>query len=52
MPNLSGSEYLLWSGVAVMAISVGMGLLAVTAFFFIGRNLNKRLEQEYGKPQS
>ncbi len=52
MLNMSGSEYLLWGGATVMAVSVGMGLLAMTVFFFTGRKIKKRLEQEYGNPQS
>ncbi len=51
MLHLSGSELLLWGGIGVMAVSVGLGIVCMVLTFFTGRRLKKKLEKEYGKPQ-
>lgn len=51
MFDLSGSEFLFWSGLVLMA---GVILLAgpVIGYFTIkGRKIKKKLEQEYGEPR-
>lgn len=47
--ELTTSEWLFYGGLAVMAIAFMMALLCITVFFFTGRELKKKLEQEYGK---
>ncbi len=51
MLNLSESELLLWGGIAVMTVSVGIGIFCMVLFTLTGRRLKKKLEEEYGKPQ-
>ena len=47
--QLTTSEWLFYGGLAVMAIAFMMAFLCITVFFFTGRELKKKLEQEYGK---
>lgn len=51
MLDLSQSELLLWGGIAVMAISAGVGIISIALSAVTGRKLKKKLEKEYGKPQ-
>lgn len=51
MLDLSQSELLLWGGIAVMAISTGVGIISIALSAVTGRKLKKKLEKEYGKPQ-
>lgn len=50
MLYLSGSEWLFWGGIGTMVLSVALGIMSVVVFTFTGRGIQKRLEQEYGKP--
>ena len=49
MLGLSGSEWLFYGGIAVMAAAGVLGMLSVIVFTLTGRALRDRLEQEYGK---
>ncbi len=49
--GLSGSQWLFYGGLALMAVSLLLGLICLGALCFTGRKLKKRLEEEYGKPR-
>lgn len=48
MFGLSGSEYLLYGGLTVMAISVIAAVVCVIVFRAAGKKIRRMLEQEYG----
>lgn len=49
--GLSGSQWLFYGGLALMAAALILGLACLAVFIFTGRRLKKRLEEEYGKPR-
>ena len=49
MVGLSGSEILLYGGIAVMAVAVAVAVVCVVIFRCTGRKLKSTLEQKYGK---
>lgn len=49
MAGLSGSEVLLYGGIAVMAVAVAAAIVCVVVFCCTGRKLRSTLEQKYGK---
>ena len=51
MSDLSGSELLLYGGLAVMAVSVVAAVVCLLVFTSTGRKLKKKMEREYGKPE-
>lgn len=51
MGGLSGSELLLYGGLAGMGIAAVLALAAAAVFAVTGRRLAKKLEEEYGKPR-
>ena len=48
MFGLSGSEILLYGGLGVMALSAAAAVFCAAVFTATGRNLKKKLKQEYG----
>lgn len=48
---LTTREWLFYGGLAVMIIAFFLAILCITVFFFTGRELKKKLEQEYGKAE-
>ena len=48
--TLSGSELLFYGGIAVIALSVVLGLVSIIIFMHTGRKIHEKLEREYGKP--
>lgn len=51
MFGLSESEWFFYGGIAVMAAAAVLAVLCIVIFTCTGRRLNRKLEQEYGKPQ-
>lgn len=51
MIALSGSELLLYGGIALMGVALLFGVLCMVVFRYSGQKLKKKLEQEYGKLQ-
>lgn len=51
MLGLTGSEWLLWGGIGIMALSVLGGMICLVLFIIAGKSLKKKLEQDYGKLQ-
>ena len=49
MAGLSGSEMLLYGGIAVMAVAAVAAIACVAVFCSTGRKLKRTLEQKYGK---
>lgn len=49
--GLSGSQWLFYGGLALMAAAVILGLACLAVLLFTGRRLKKKLEDEYGKPR-
>ena len=50
MLNWSGSELLLYGGIAIMGLAVLFTAVSGIIFFLTGKKLKKKLEEEYGKP--
>lgn len=50
MFNISGSELLLYGGIAIMAAAAIAAAAAGVLFMIKGKKLRQKLEQEYGKP--
>ena len=48
--NLSSSELLFYSGIAVMAAAFVLSIVCIAAFMVKGRKLKEKLIQEYGEP--
>lgn len=46
---MSGSELLLYIGIAVMAVAALGGLVSAAALRLSGKRLKARLEEEFGK---
>lgn len=51
MTHLSHSEILLYGGLALMAAAALLAVVFMIIYICTGRNLKKRLEEEYGKPE-
>ncbi len=51
MLYLSGSQWLFWGGIGAMVLVAVLGMMSVVVFAFTGRRIQKKLEQEYGKPE-
>lgn len=49
--GFSGSEWLFWGGIGIMALSVLSGVFCLILFSFTGKILKKKLEQDYGTLQ-
>lgn len=49
MLGLSESELLLFSGIALMAVTVLLAVLSIITFALTGRQIRKKLQQEYGE---
>ena len=49
MVGLSGSEMLLYGGIALMAVAVVAAIVCVVVFRCTGRKLKSTLQQKYGK---
>lgn len=49
MAGLSGSEMLLYGGIAVMAAAVVAAVICIVVFRCTGRKLKAMLEEKYGK---
>lgn len=49
MSHLSGSELLLYGGIAVMAFTAVSAVVCIAAFSITRRKLKEQLEKEYGK---
>lgn len=49
MFHLSGSEILLYGGIAVMTVAVMLAVLCAAVFLSTWRKLKAKLEKEYGK---
>lgn len=49
MTGMTGSEMLLYGGIAVMAAAVVAAIVCVVVFRCTGRKLRSTLEQKYGK---
>lgn len=47
--EMTVSEQLFWGGIVLMAAAAILTVVWLTVFFITGKNLKKRLEQEYGK---
>lgn len=47
----SGSEWLFWGGIGIMALSALSGVFFLVLFLITGRILKKKLEEDYGKLQ-
>lgn len=52
MFGLSGSEWLFYGGLAIMAAAVLLTILCIIVFAVTGRKLKMKLEKEYGKKRS
>lgn len=50
MFGLSGSELLLYGGIAVMAAAALAAVLGAVVFRVTGKKLKKKLTEEYGEP--
>lgn len=49
MLGISESELLLYSGIVLMAAAILLALLSIIIFVMTGRQIRKKLEQEYGE---
>lgn len=49
--NVSSSELLFLGGIVMMAASALLTVVSIGVFGIAGRNLKRRLEQEYGRPE-
>ncbi len=47
----SGSEWLFWGGIGIMALSALSGVFCLVLFLITGRILKRKLEEDYGKLQ-
>ena len=45
------SEWLFYGGIGMMAAAAGMALVRVVVFSVAGKELQRELEEEYGKPR-
>lgn len=49
MSGLSGSEWMLYGGIAVMVLAVIMAIVNIMVFLVKRNKLKEQLEKEYGK---
>jgi hypothetical protein len=49
MFDFSGSELLFYGGIAIMILAAVLAVLCIVIFAFTGKNLRKKLNEEYGE---
>jgi len=50
-PDLLGSEFLFYGGIALMAVTAMAAIISVIVFRISGKKIKDALEGEYGKPE-
>lgn len=51
MVGLSSSEIIFYGGIIIMIAACVLAVICAVVFTFTGKQIKKRLEQEYGKPR-